>query len=248
MTNATQRPGTGRMPLSTVTILLVVASAFAIDFPSLLAWVKDSAHFYIVNDDARQQVWPYLKFWDEELFVDDYMSAYYLSNIMPKGYSLLMETFARGIDPRDFAKILALTLYAATMYLLVRAAYCLGGWHLAWATAVIALGSSIFPNYTAGGLPKAFGFPIIALAALGLIQGRVVPIFSATMLGAIFYFVAGAICGLALFVLLFLFPVSWRGHAAGWTFRRRALVVGLTGFASLGLIALRFSATLLMAR
>lgn len=219
------------------TALLIIASVAVLDPISFVSWIYNTFDVWNVNDDARQQIWLYMKYWDKGLFVDDYISDYILSSMMPKGYSLMMQAVSGFVDPRIASKILSITLYALTMVLTVSAAQRLGGWPIAWCAALLLLGSGAVASYSTGGLTRSFGYPIIALAAFGLVRGQAAYLVAAAVLGSIFYYVSGVISGLVLFTFLLLFPSSWRGLAADWSLRRRLLVVGLTGLVCITVIS-----------
>src|SRR5688572_13698940 len=101
----------------------------------------------------------------------------------------------------------------------------------------IVLASELFIDRMSGGLPRMFAFPLVALAALGLVYGRTYWVCAAVVIGAMFYPAAGLVCGLVLTALLLLVSARDRGDAATWSLRKRLLVLISTAALSAILLA-----------
>ena len=220
-----------------ITVALLVLSTIILDPLSLVTHFYNSFDFYYFSEDARPLISPYLKNWDKTLSDSDYLSEYFISSILPKAYTLLMEFVSNIIDPRIFSKFLSLFLYLITGILFILSALKLGGWYAAWGSALLFFSTNAIFVYLEGGFPRSFAGPILALTTLGLISGRPAYLATATLIGSLFYYISAAFAGLSLFTYLILFPSSWHGASAQWSFKKRVIVVGVIGTISTALIA-----------
>jgi len=209
--------------------LLLIITIFVVDPASLYSLLLKSNDFSYFNNDSRQQIFPFLHYWNDGLIDNDYIANYYLTAILPRIYSMLMITVSHFIDPRLASGLLANILYSLTCFLVLRCSYHLSGWIGVWGSTIIFLSSSVFPEMISGGIPRSFGFPIVSLAALGLITGKVRYIIAATIIGSMFYYVSAAISGLILLIYLLLIPSAWRVTGATWNFLSRISTVVITG-------------------
>ena len=123
---------------------------------------------HIFNDDARQQIYPFFRYADSSLFPNDYIADYYL-DCLPLGFRALYTLSAPLIDPAVSNKIVTYLMLLITVAGLGAAANRLGGKVATWGAMSLALGASLYIDRMGGGLPRAFGFPILAcaLAAIG---------------------------------------------------------------------------------
>jgi hypothetical protein len=188
-----------------------------------------------INDDAQQQIFPFFRYLESSAFTTDYIADYYLA-CYPLGYWGLYAGAARlGIDPTAMSRSLPLLLWLITILGLGATAHKLGGKLAALAAVGLALGSGIYMGRIAGGLPRSFGFPIIAAALVGLAYARVWWCAACVITGALFYPVAGVISGLSLAGLLLL--VRYSGLCATrWTWRRRIALLGGTAALAVALL------------
>ena len=220
-----------------VWVMLGVMTLVVLDPTSLWEHVRNSANPYIFTDDVAQQIWPILKWHAPDLFRDDYIADYYLDAYLPRGYVGVMGLASGWVDPRLISKVLPYV-----MYLIVLVAVCMAGWRMGqgaacWSSFVLCLGTGVFLLSLVGGLPRSFGYPVIAILVLGLVLGRPWVVVLATVVGASFYYVSAVISGLALAVYLLILPERWRGLDETWTLRRRFLVVALTGVLAVILVS-----------
>lgn len=192
-----------------------------------------SLEFFNFNDDARQQIWPLLRYKDSALFPNDYVADYYLHAFLPLGYSLFYEVMAPFVDPRLVSKVLPYLLLLVTVMSIGIVSWRLSGTSAAWLSAAIILTADIYLARMTGGLPRSFAFPLMALLFFGAASGR--PLFLAvvTAIGAMFYYVVAAIGGMLLFACLFAIPASWRGAARSWSIGRRLVILISTGIVCL---------------
>ena len=179
----------------------------------VLAWLQGGAALtnlkytlqpYRLNGDAQQQIFPFYRYLDPNAFGNDYIADYYLASY-PLGYkSLYLIGTWLGIDPAALSRSLPHLLWLCTVLALGATARALGGKLGAFVAMALALGSNLYLSRIQGGLPRSFGFPIVALALAGLAYARVRLCMAAVWLGALFYPVAGVLSGLSLGALLLL--------------------------------------------
>jgi hypothetical protein len=211
-------------------------------FPNIWGHIQNAANPYVFNDDVQQQIWPFLRYYDSELFQHDYIADYYL-NLMPAGYYLLFRTSSFFLDPRVLSKALPYILLMVMLGAVGVSAWHLSGPASAWAAMALCLSSSIYLEQMCGGLPRAFGFPLIAVAIAGLILSRPYCLAVVSCLGAAFYYPVGVLVGLTLTLFLAL-PRRFGGLEQRWSWQRRIVFLAITGFvtiliASVSLVSLR---------
>ena len=200
--------------------MLVLGALGFVFGPTLAAHVTRGFDPHIFNDDARQQIYPFFRYADSSLFLNDYIADYFLDNL-PLGFRALYALSAPLIDPAVSNKIVMYLLLLLTVSGLGVAANRLGGKVAAWAAMSLALGASLYLDRMGGGLPRGFGFPILAWALAALSYGRTKWLAVLVWLGACFYPVAGVVVGLATAFFVLLLPASDRGDAHDWDLRRR---------------------------
>lgn len=200
--------------------MLVLGALGFVYGPTLALHMSRGFDPQIFNDDARQQIYPFFRYVDSTLFSNDYVAAYYLDNL-PIGFRALYTISAPLIDPAISSKIVMYILLLLTVSGLGVAANRLGGKVAAWGAISIALGASLYIDRMGGGLPRAFGFPIIAWALAALSYGRTKWLAVLVWMGASFYPVAGVVVGVATAFFMLFLPASDRGDAQDWNLRRR---------------------------
>ena len=208
--------------------LLVVAGSLGLLFgPSVAAHVKRGADPEILNDDARVYIPPMFRFAEPGLFPDDLIAEYHLDGL-PAGYRLLYRTLALVADPAIVSRALPYVLWLAMLAAIGAAAWRIGGAATAWVALALCLSAGVFLDRMIGGTPRAFSFPVVAVATAGLVFGR--PMLTAAMavVGAATYPVSGVIAGLSLAAYLLVLPAGDRGPAAGWSLGRRLVVLAIT--------------------
>ena len=214
---------------------LVLGALGLIYGPTLVAHVIRAFDPHVFNDDARQQIYPFFRYADSSLFPNDYIADYYL-DCLPLGFRALYTLSAPLIDPAVSNKIVTYLALLITVAGLGVAANRLGGKVAAWGAMSLALGASLYLDRMGGGLPRAFGFPILAWALAALSYGRTKWLAALVWLGACFYPVAGVVVGLATAFFLLLLPASDRGDAHDWDLRRRLRFLAIVAGASIVLL------------
>lgn len=202
-----------------------LVSVFQVSLDKSLERSKDPYQFH---DDARTQIYPYDRYQDPELFPNDYLGQYAIDT-MPLGYRGLYVAAAKVWDHRALSKALPYALFLVLVTALSIGTMKWGKVAAAWVVVALCLSTDLFFGRMGGGLPRGFAFPILACGAAALIHGRMLALAVITCIGASFYAVSAVPLGLALAVVLLLFPARHRGSAADWSFKRRFITVAATG-------------------
>lgn len=226
-TSATQGPqplGSRRWLLP---FALLVGSLVLLFGPILLQHMRHSAMPMVFNDDARQQIYPFLRFYDPQLFPDDLAARYYL-DAYPLGYRLLYTGLAYIVDPVAVSKVVPYLLFAVLLIAVGRASFRLGGWLACWFTLIFSLSSPYFLARLAGGLPRSFGLALLACAIVVLVYGHMRGLALCTVLSAGFYAPGAVLCGITLALILLILPARDRGNAIHWSLTRRWTTVVVT--------------------
>lgn len=183
------------------------------------------------NDDARTQIYPFLRYGEAGLFPRDVPGDYILATL-GWGYRLLYMLGAKLGDVRTMSKVLPFVLFALTAGGLAWAASRWARMAGAFVAVALCLSTDVFIERMAGGLPRGFGFAIAAWAVAALVHGRMMLLAVVTCLGAAFYSAAAVPPGMALALVVLLFPAEHRGDAAQWSPKKRLAVVAGTGLVS----------------
>lgn len=209
--------------------------ALAVIIPLLVAYgtalgahIKRASNPFVFNDDVRQQVFPFFQFHEAGLFPNDYFAKYYLTCFLPSGYSAFYRLGARVADPASISKLLPYLLLTITVIAVAFSVRQLAGYLGGLVAAGLVLSQGIFLGHMAGGLPRAFAFPSVALVAAALVYGRP-RLLAGIVCGSVgFYPVAAMLGAIALMLWLFVLPASDRGEAGEWTLSRRLRLVIIT--------------------
>jgi hypothetical protein len=205
----------------------LIAALSLIYGPVLVTHVKHAMNPFVFNSNVRILIFPFFKYHDPGVFANDYFSAYILA-ALPMGYRALYTFGAVLWDPATISKVLPYVLLTLTIGVTAVVARRLSGYFGAFLGAALILSSPIFFDRIAGGLPRAFAFPTLAVAAAALVYGKPRLLASAVCVGAAFYPPAAMVGGIALAIWLLLLAKADRGEAAEWCFLRRARLLALT--------------------
>ena len=207
---------------------VIVVGSLAVMFgPSLVGHMSTAADPLVFADDARAQIWPLLRYTGEGLFEHDLIAQYYL-DVFPIGFKSLYIWAAWLWHPYGLSKLLPYVLLAITLLLAGAAARRLGGKLATWTTAALMLGCGVYLWRMTGGLPTAFGFPLMAAALWAVVAGQVWALGAVIVLAGLFYPPVAVSAGIALAAWLLLLPRDDRGVAANWPFPRRLTVLVAT--------------------
>lgn len=243
-----------------VQVALLVSTLAVLFGPGLWEHVQYAADPWHFNDDARQQIWPFLRHADPTLFTNehvsqvsstlaqnrslelqtsrgwfgsqgDYVADYFLATF-PRGFRTLYELGAAFMDPRTLSKVLPFVELLVVLYSLIASAWRLAGPAAAWGTGALCLSADIYLARMSGGLPRSFAFPLVAMAVLALVRGKPWRLCALVVLGAACYLPVAATLGFIAATYLFLIPPSWQGDAESWSWRRRLGTLVATALAA----------------
>lgn len=196
--------------------------------PSWFGHISNSLDPGVYNDDALQQIWPFLKYRDPRLFQNDYIARYYL-DCMPLGYKSLYILVAKVMDPRVFSKLVVYPLYVLFLFFMARIGRRLSGEIGMWVTIFLTLGIYLLLNRMTGGLPRSFALPLIALELMCLLEKRPFLLAVTVIISSLFYPVAAVIGGITLASWLLLLERRNRELPERWGLIKRVAVVFITG-------------------
>jgi hypothetical protein len=183
-----------------VTIFLAVLCGVYLYYGQHAYYAMDK---WVFTPDVRQYLPSLFGYYDPGVInPDDYLGEMTRNMFLPFGYKLLYQLTSYVIDPIVFSKLLPymlMTLFATIMALASKEIAGISG---AIATLIIILSTDIFLERMTGGLPRAFGYTVAALALWGITANRPSYLVIATILGAAFYPVAALFSGPALAVLV----------------------------------------------
>lgn len=181
----------------------------------------------VYNDDARIIIFPYFHYSDPHLFQHDLISKYF-DQESPVGFRLLYFLAAKVWDAAAFSKLLPYLLFLAMLVAVAVAVNRIAGKGAAFGALALTLACSVFMDRMAGGLMRAFAFPLVAVAIAALACGRVWWLAAMVVVAAGFYPVIAVVAGLSLAGLLLLMPARDRGQAQDWSLRRRMIFLAAT--------------------
>jgi len=188
-----------------------------------------------LNASARQQFWPLLRYYNDQLFHTDPIADYLVASF-PIGFKAIYATIGSIVEPRLLGRVLTYALLLVTAYAAGQAARRIRGPAAGWGAAALCIGATVYLERMTGGLPRAFAFPFLAVASLALARGKPLLMAGVVSLSAAFYPVVSVVTGLALAVWLLVLPPRLRGSAETWTFSRRVFTTAITAALTLALI------------
>ena len=190
----------------------------------------------VFNDDVRQQIFPFFRFSDRDLFPHDALGDYVLAGT-PIGVRALYTAAALIHDAVPLSKILPYILLLVTVAAVVGATVAIGSRWSAFASASLVLGSSLFIARMAGGLARGFAFPLLALGLALLAAGRLRYLLALVAVSAALYPPVAVLLGLASAFAAFLLPAGDRGDLANHSASKR-LILFAAAFLLTGLVVL----------
>ena len=196
--------------------------------PAWLAHIRNSMNPLCFNDDAMSQVPNFMRYYQKGLLADDYGLTHFLATL-PVGVRAIYMSLAPFFDPRWVSKVIPYILMVVTLGAMYSAAKPIGGRAAGWAAVVLALAGDTIMARMAGGLPRSFAYPMLALAMAFLANGRMLALATVTALSAAFYPAVSVAAGIVLAAAMFVLPDKDRGSVAHWTFFRRCVLLGSAG-------------------
>jgi len=205
--------------------------------PHLLRSMRRAATPLIVNDDARQQIFPFFRYMDASLFPSDYIGDYYLDAFLPTGYRWLYRAAATLWDPTALSATLPYLLLGVLLAAVAAIAHRLGGVVAAFFSMAMCLTGASVLLAVGGGLPRGFAFPVLACGLAALVYGRPGLTLASIWAGAAFYPVAGLVLGMTTSVVWLLLPARDLGRAGAWPRTRRLVALAAAAAVSMALLA-----------
>jgi hypothetical protein len=210
----------------------IVFSLVAMYGPNVVNNVQNLLNPYVFNNDSRIYIPTMFQFVDSDILPKSYdLNHHY--NHSPIGYRGIYALTAPWIDPVYSSKILSILLLIAGLIPFTLIAYRLGGAIAVWASLTLFFSYGI----EVSGLPRAFAFPILAWATLGLVYGRVMIIATMTVLGAFFYPTSGVTSGMMLFSALFLLPKIDQGTGQNYSISKKRTILAGAFFLSVAILS-----------
>ncbi len=203
--------------------------------PALVAHASRARDPHVFNDDVRNQIFAFYRYADSDLFAGDALSDYFLA-LSPQGYRWLYAAGSALWDAAALSKVLPYVLLSLLLTAAALATHRIAGQAAAFGTLALALGSQIFLLRMAGGLARAFAFPIVAGSLAALVYGNAWWLAALVTVGAAFYPVTAVMGGLSLAGLMAL-PASLRGQASGWSGRKRLGLLAATALVAMAIVA-----------
>ncbi|MBY0408455.1 MAG: hypothetical protein K2Q01_12255 [Rickettsiales bacterium] len=144
----------------------------------------------------------FLRYYDAELFTEDYTARYYLSQWTPPGYLALTYVWAQAFDPRVMHRLLPVVLWLSCLWPVYMAGRQLGGRANALATLGLYAGSCIFVFRIVGGMAHGFGFPLVWWAVAALVMRKPVWLAGVCVAAALFYPLVAPMLGMVLGIMV----------------------------------------------
>jgi hypothetical protein len=167
------------------------------------------------NGDQSQHVWWTARFADPGLFPGDFIADFFSRPIFaPLGWQAVMRAGVQIADPQRAAETFPLLLGPATVWLAWRAGRASSG-RVAGGVVAALFAPLLFPAFD-GGLPRAFGAPVLLLAVVALLEGRMAWLGLAGVLAALFYPPVAINLGLTAAVVLAPAALRERRLPHGW--------------------------------
>lgn len=194
------------------------------------------------HDDARIQVFPFHRYLEPEAWTGDYVGDYALA-LIPIGHRGLMALGSHFVHADRLAIYIGYAAFVLTLLIVAWTARRLAHRGAGFVAAAIMVSSSLLMERVVSGLPRAFAFPVMALALLWTVEGRVKRLAVLVVVGASLYPVVGVATGVVLSVLLLGLPAADRGEAETWSLRRRLALLAVTALLSAVMLAPTILAT-----
>lgn len=202
-------------------------------FPAMYHFLEQINVNDISLDDANQYVASFYKYLPHAI-PTTYTDEYYLDALIPFGYKALYIIVAKYFDPLYFSRLLPFILFIITIAIIAFCVKHVSGTLASLCAVMLTLsfsGNIISSFGLAGGTPRAFAFPIVALVLLGLVQCRPYLLAILTIIATILYPSAAIIGGFSMSLMLLL-PASYREPIADWSLKKRLFFIVITAFIS----------------
>lgn len=204
--------------------LALVLALLAWTLPSIIAHLRHWMQPEVFTEDARQHIFPYLRYYVDGAFRNDTIADYFMA-CHPVAYRALFMAWSHVADPRLLGKLLPYATFVVLIAAVWAASARLGGMFTGAFSAGFVMFSSNFIGRAMGGFPRAFGYPMLALMLWALVAGRVRLLIALAVAATAFYPIVAVPVGLALALWLVCYPARLRGEAEHWRLPVRLAVV-----------------------
>lgn len=226
-----------KWPSYLTSLLPVILFSIFYDFGEIYSNVTNH---YIYNDDARQQIAPFLSLEKNNTSSDNYIQNYYISTISPLGINYLYKFSALLSKTEIVSKIIPYVLYFVVLLSLFYSSLKLGNIFTAISTILLVLSSELFLSKMVGGIARSFAYPIISLSILFLIFDRIYFLAILVVISALFYPVTSVISGLSLFIYLVVFKNKTASFSSKWSYKKRFTLLSVTAILTIIAISPQF--------
>ncbi|MFB0561847.1 MAG: hypothetical protein ACETWM_11655 [Candidatus Lokiarchaeia archaeon] len=160
-------------------IILAIGIGVMSQLPSFL-------NRYIINDDVMQHVYWMQQFRDGGLFKNDLLTVY-AKNYQPWGFIALYYVFSFIIDPMIISKIIPIVLFVVSSLYLFKLVSEMTNNYTGFLSASIFMAAPIYLDRMVGGLPRAFGYPLLIIFLYYLIKKEYLKSSLVLILQCLFY-------------------------------------------------------------
>ncbi len=140
---------------------------------------------WIINDDARQQIYWMQSWVDPDLYPPSLLNDY-AERYVPAGIKVVYRVAAACMDPLQFTKVLTGVLFVLFCLAAHGIGRSLGGRRLGFAAAASAWLLPFFLKNISGGLSRAFAAPLLALFLLAWLRRSALAMGAVLLLQAVF--------------------------------------------------------------
>lgn len=209
--------------------IIIVICLFVVLFAPLLIKHHNLVHDpWIINDDQRAQIFEFYHEGGEWIFNGDYIADYYKRAFLPPGFNVLYSMAGFLGDPLIFSKYLQEFLFLVFLIFL----FLIGKDHDNFLVGMLCLLcgflSFLYLDRVAGGLPRAFAFPLIAGFCWGLIRWNLWIVISMFLLQFLFYPPSVLPCFIT-FTVWLLFPRLTGMDTKKFNVKKRLFLLALVG-------------------
>jgi hypothetical protein len=218
-------------------LILIVFTLAVLFWPGIQHHWQTARDVYFVPADGAQYIPSFFKYDPRDPVSTTYIKEYYLQAVCPPLYKWVTATAARFADVRNAQLAIMYLVYAIFLAVMGRVGWILGGAMLSFAVLVVTVTGWIFIGLGfLGGAPRMYAYPLISVILYALICDRPLLLAAVSVLGASVYPIVAVIGGVCLTAWLFIKPLAGSGRVSGWSWERRLIVLGITGFSALTLL------------
>ena len=209
--------------------IIIIVCLFVVLFAPLLIKHYNLVHDpWIINDDQRAQIFEFYNEGGEWVFNGDYIVDYYKRAFFPPGFNVLYSFAGFLGDPLIFSKYLQEFLFVVFLIFLFLIGKDQGNILVGMLCLLCGFLSDYYLFSVAGGLPRAFSFPLIAGFCWGLISWKLWIIIPMLLLQLLFYPPSALPCCIT-FTVWLLFPHLTGMDTKRFNVKKRLFILALVG-------------------